>query len=744
LSGRGRGRRSALVRASGAATRWRAARLAATLLPIALLAALAACRERPPEGGGATRPPAAGEPAHLLLVTVDTLRPDALGWVGGANATPEIDRLAAEGARFPAAVAPVPLTLPSHSSLMTALVPLRHGVRDNGQVLGAAPATLAEALAAAGYATAAFVSGLPLAAGFGLDRGFAAYDDRLTAGEGAWLERPAGETTRAAAAWLAAVGAARPWALWVHYYDPHFPYEPPPELVRAGRRGAYDGEVAAVDRALGELLRAAAAAAGGRPLLTVFTADHGESLGEHGEGTHGFFVYDATVLVPLVVRFPGRVRPVEVRAPARLVDVAPTVLDLLGLPPLATAGGVDGVSLAPLLAGGGGGPPPALPPAYLETRQPWTSYGWAPLAAVRDGRFKLIAAPRPELYDLAADPGETVNLLPLSTPDGAAAGGPAAGAEAERAARRLRAALREVEARQAASAGVADDPETLARLAALGYVGAGAAPGEPPPGLPDPKDRIAMREALTAADDLLRRGRAAAALAGFERVLAGEPGNRFALVRSGIALARLGRDGEAIDRLRWAVAADPAQPENRAALADALLRTGRPAEAADEWAELVRLQPRRADAWSSLGTALGRAGRPADAVAALARAAELEPGSPDRLVRLAFAEHAAGRVADAAAHLEAAAALAPERFAHAGALGLLLADLGRGAEARPWLAASRASEPEHAAARYRLAALAAAEGNEPAARRALAEAVAADPALRPRAAADPRLAPLLR
>jgi tetratricopeptide (TPR) repeat protein len=454
------------------------------------------------------------------------------------------------------------------------------------------------------------------------------------------------------------------------------------------------------------------------------------------------------VLVPLVVRYRGRVMPAEIRAPARLVDVAPTVLDLLGLPPLAAEGGVDGRSLVPLLAGGDGAlapdprphdVQPDLPPAYLETRQPWTSYGWAPLAAVRDARFKLISAPRPELYDLAADPGETRNLWASTAADRPAP----AGEEAERAARRLRAALREVEARPAASAGVAEDPETLARLAALGYVGAGAAAGEPPPGLPDPKDRIALREALTEADDLLRRGRAAEALARFERVLATEPGNRFALVRSGIALGRLGRGGEATVRLRRAVAADPAQAETRTALADALLRAGRPAEAADEWAEVVRLQPRRASSWGSLGVALGRAGRPSDAVAAMARAVELEPGSPDRLVRLAFAEHAAGRVADAAAHLEAAAALAPDRFAHAGALGLLLADLGRPAEARPWLAASRPAEPEHAAARYRLAEIAAAGGDEPAARRALAEALTADPRLRPSAAADPRLAPLL-
>jgi len=695
------------------------------LVAAALATAVAGCR--PDETAEPAPAARTSGRANLLLVTVDTLRPDALGWIGGAGRTPRIDRLAAEGFRFPAAVAPVPLTLPSHTSLMTARVPSAHGVRDNGQVVGPGFPTLAEALAAAGYATAAFVSGFPLSAQFGLDRGFAAYDDRLTAGEGAWLERPAEETTRAALSWLA--DAAEPWALWVHYYDPHFPYEPPAGLAGPGPRGAYDGEVAAVDRALGRLLDAAERRG---PLLTVFTADHGESLGEHGEGTHGFFVYDATVLVPLVVRLPGRVAPGESPAPARLVDVAPTVLELLGLPPLAAPAEVDGRSLAPLLAGETGAAPG---PAYVETRQPWTSYGWAPLAGMRDARYKLISAPRPELYDLAGDPGESENLL---------AEGEALGGEAGRAARRLRAALREIESRPSAAAGAIDDPETVARLAALGYVGGGGrAADEPPPGLPDPKDRIALRETLTEADELLRQDRPAEALARFERVLAEEPANRFALSRSGVALRRLGRAEAAIERLRRAVAADPAQPETRAAFAETLLAAGRPAEAADAWAEVVRLQPRRASAWSNLGAALGRAGRPADAVAAMERALELEPGSPERLVRLAFAAHAAGRPAEAARHLERAAELAGEAFPHAGALGLILADLGRTAEARRWLAVSRPAEPDFPAARYRLARLAAAAGDEPAARRALAEALQADPRLRDAAGRDPELRRLL-
>ncbi len=290
-------------------------------------------------------PVAGAAPApSVVLITVDTLRPDALGWVAGRNATPEIDRLAAEGARFPGAISPVPLTLPAHASILTGLEPPRHGLRDNGQVLGPGLATLAEALNARGYRTGAFVSGYPLRALFGLDRGFERYDDGLPLKGQDFGDRPAAETTRAALEWLK--GVEGPFFLWLHFYDPHDPYEPPAAFHRPGPRGAYDGEVAAVDAAVGQLR--AGLARRGEPLLTVLTADHGESLGEHGEDTHGFFVYDSTLRVPLVLHFPGRLTPAAPALAPRLVDVAPTVLDLLGLPPLTA---LDGRSLRPALEG---------------------------------------------------------------------------------------------------------------------------------------------------------------------------------------------------------------------------------------------------------------------------------------------------------------------------------------------------------------------------------------------------------
>jgi len=620
--------------------------------PLALGAAFALAAASPQAAAPPTTPPR----PSVLLITVDTLRPDSLGWVAGRNETPAIDALAGEGLALPAVVSPVPLTLPAHASLLTGLLPRRHGVRDNGQVLGASAPTLAERLRGQGYATAAFVSGYPLRALFGLDRGFDRYDDTLPVGAEGWLERPAAETSAAALHWLR--GARRPFFLWVHYYDPHDPYTPPRAFWRPGPRGAYDGEVAYVDHAVGAL-RAGIPAGDRESLLTVLTADHGESLGEHREQAHGFFIYDTTVLVPAVLHFPGRVAPARSGSPARLIDLLPTILDLLGLPPAANT---DGVSLEPLVSGGR----PAAEPAYVETLQPWTTYGWSPLAAVRHGGWKYIAAPRPELYDLAHDPGETRDLA-AKQPTRAAG---------------LAALLARFERLGEGAAGRSQDPQVLESLRALGYAGGPPASGDPPSGLPDPKDRVAARNALMEGEGLLRRGDFAAALRRFEGVIAAEPGNRFATLRSGIALLKQGNARAAALRLRAAVALDPGQAETHYALADALTRAGDNAAAVPHWMEAARLQPRRTAAWSNLGTALGRAGKLEAAAGAFGEALRLEPENP-----------------------------------------VLRANLG--------------------AARYELALRELAAGNREAARRALAEAVTADPALRRRAAAHPDLNRLL-
>ncbi len=654
---------------------------------------------------------------NVLLITVDTLRPDALGWVAGEPSTPVIDRLAAEGFRFPAAVSPAPVTQPSHASILTGWIPRRHGVRDNGQVLGSSPATLGEHLRQHGYRTAAFVSGYPLVAEFGLDRGFDHYDDRLDSGSGGRLERTAGETTDAALAWLASAPTPTPapWFLWVHYYDPHDPYVPPKPFGGSDLRAAYEGEVAYVDQEIGRLrdqLRSTV------PVLTVLTADHGESLGEHGEQTHGFFIYDSTQVVPLVFHYPGHLEPAESAAGARLVDVAPTILDLLRLPPL--PGELDGVSLGPLLAG----ETQTVPGAYLETRRPWLSYGWAPLRAIREGGWKLIAAPTPELYDLANDPSESVNLVQRE----------------RRRARELQATFRRAEARPAVHAHSLADPDAMTRLAALGYTGAGAEPGEPPPGLADPKDRVEQWNLLSEAMLLVEQEQHAAAVIVFDKVLEQEPENPFALSRSGAALNAAGQPKDAVVRLLRAVEFTPGDPETRSVLAGALSRLGRNAEATEHWLELVRLRPRKVSAWVNLATSLGRGGKSDEALRALEHAADLAPDRTDLRVRLAFLQHAAGRPADAVRHFELAAeSTGPDAFPHPSALGLVLLQLGRGDAAAAWLARSRPDEGEYAEARYQLARLQVQAGDLESARKNLGRALNVAPELRSRAEADPEL-----
>ncbi|MEM9292801.1 MAG: sulfatase-like hydrolase/transferase [Acidobacteriota bacterium] len=695
---------------------------------------------------------AASAPAlpDVLLITVDTLRPDALGWIAGKNETPVMDRLAAEGVAWAGAVAPTPITLPSHAALMTGWTPGRLGVRDNGQPLGEGVATLAERMAAAGWKTGAFVSGYPLASGFGLDRGFDFYDE--PSGENSAsdpvLERRARETVREAQRWLQQ--HPEPTFLWIHLYDPHDPYDPPEDLRPANAeeegaaavRALYDAEVQAVDRALGELF----AVYGGRDQsrLTVFTADHGESLGEHGEATHGFFIYDATILVPLVFHWPGNLPAARRQGSPRLVDIAPTLLDLLDLRALRDT---EGISLTPFL-----GPRRsaeeaeaeaaevaeiAIPAALVESYRAWFAYGWAPLTGLREERWKLIRAPRPELFELEADPGELENLVN----------------DQRREARRLADQLREREQAATASGTGSQEPsaadeETLAKLRSLGYTGAGAAPSKGPAPeelakLADPKDRIELWNLLGEAEARIEAGNLAAAVALYDRVLGQEPRNPYALSRSGWALLRLGETAAAVSRLKRAVDGAPWYPEMRQHYAEALTVARRLDEAVTQLQELVRLQPQRASAWSRLGTAFGLAGQPQRAAESLERAHQLAPQDGDLHLRLAFALHGAGQSSSAAEHLLRLAQKNPEEFIHGASLGALLAQLDRPEEARRWLLQSQEQHPGYAQGQLALARLEANSGKLDDARATLQEALQSDPRLEAAARQDPLLAPLL-
>ena len=504
-----------------------------------------------------TAPPAAPpEPARsVLLVTIDTLRADRLGCYGDAAArTRRLDALAAEGTLFERAYTPAPITLPAHASLFTGLIPPAHGVRGNGAfALAPGKPTLAEVFRDRGRRTAAFVGGFPLVRRFGLDRGFGHYDDRMAKTPGVhyeFAERRAAEVVDSALAWLAANPG--PAFVWVHLFDPHAPYDPPPAFASAD---PYRGEIAAVDPAVGRLLDAWDARP--EPDVVAVTSDHGEAFGEHGEVSHSLFVYDVTLRVPLLLRGAGVPRGRRETRAASLVDLAATLLALAGAP-----AALPGTSL---LAGG-------ERPLYAETLTPRLDFGWSDLRSIRDGRHKLIRAPRPELYDVAADPAESRDL---ASSDGATVA-------------RLSAALdAALEAAGDAHARRAVDPETAERLAALGYVQGGAEGGSGA----DPKDKVEVAARIARA--------------------AGPFPDHASAVAAYRAIAAL----------------DPEVPVVNFRLADALLRSGRAREAIPLYEKVVAAGPRSADPFVGLATALAETGRLADAARALEAALRVDPAS---------------------------------------------------------------------------------------------------------------------
>src|SRR5687768_8620483 len=369
---------------------------------------------RTPSGSALGRLPVGVAPDRLnvLLITLDTTRWDRLGAYGdGAAVTPNLDRLAGEGVLFEQAIASAPLTLPAHSTIFTGLLPPRHGVRDNGgYVLDARHATLASALKASGRETGAFVGAFVLDAKFGLDAGFDTYFDRFDVSRqrsislGA-ISRRAGEVVDNAMPWLEE-RASRPFFAWLHFYDAHSPYEPPEPFLSRFRDRPYAGEIAYVDSQVGRLLQWLDTRGLTDRTVVVVIGDHGESLNEHGEGTHGLFIYEATTRVPFIVRTPySNARARRVPGAVRSEDVMPTILELVGRP---VPDGIQGRSLAPLITGSTAD---LNLDAYSESLYARNHYGWSELRSLRSGRFKFIATTRPELYDLERDPGELRNLF---------------------------------------------------------------------------------------------------------------------------------------------------------------------------------------------------------------------------------------------------------------------------------------------------------------------------------------------
>jgi arylsulfatase A-like enzyme len=566
--------------------------------------------------GGPTRPrpalPAPGAAAghNLILVTLDTTRADHLGCYGYDRAqTPTLDNLAAGGLRFARAFTTAPVTLPAHASIVTGLLPVHHGVRHNSEYrLADDHRTLAEVLREAGYATGAFVGAFILDARYGLAQGFDTYDDRVATTPGgtfpvATVERPAGAVTDAALAWLASVDPARPFFAWVHYFDPHAPYAPPADL--AGRFAAmpYDGEIAYVDRELGRLLGFLETAGARSRTVVVAVGDHGEGLGEHGEALHALFIYDTTMRVPLILAAPGVVSAGVDEELVSVVDLVPTLLDLLAVADPVARDGLD------LLRDDRAG----RRAVALESLPPFLDYGWAPLFGERGRDDKYIAAPRPEYYDLAADPDETTNLA-------GNARGRAAAAREELAARV--AALVQGSG-HGAPGGVnrLPDSDEIARLRSLGYLGgAGPASGTPP----DPKDMVHVVAAVLAANQLLAAGNARAALEMAETAARQSPGDRTVLQLLGKLYLQVGRTADAERALRAFTAIKP-KADVSLLLAQILIASGRLDEAGALLDQAEALEPRHGGVAIARGDLLAVRGRPAEALAAYRHAAEIDP-----------------------------------------------------------------------------------------------------------------------
>ncbi len=673
-------------------------------------------------------PPA--QARHVVLVTIDTLRADRLGCYGARDvATPRLDRLASEGALAVEASAHVPLTRPSHVSLFTGLLPTEHGIRDNVSpaVVPRVP-LLAERFREAAFATGAFVSSVVLESQSGLDRGFDVYSDRFEGQGGdaqflSTVQRKGEETLGEAVAWLKAKGEKRVF-LWLHLYEPHDPYEPPEPYASRYAGRLYDGEVAFADELVGRLDDALASLGMREATALVVTSDHGEGLGEHDESLHGFFAYQTTLRVPLVVRGPGIVAGRRLERTVRLVDVYPTVLELAGL--AGTADGLAGRSLAPALRGA---PEPEEATTYAETLVPLLHFGWSDLRVIREGRFKYIQAPRPELYDLREDPGERRDLA----------------AERPQQAQAMRAALAKVldderKARPAGASGPSPSQELIERLGALGYVGGGSAAETATPGA-DPKDKIEefrvvnslIREALLAfhasdyalsagklrevlargiasfevhyylARSLLAQGRAAEAGRHFDEAVRRVPENAAAWGGAVESRLRAGDSQGALERVRSGQAALSSDASLKRREARILRDLGRRDEARRAFEAALALAPRDARCHAELGELLRDSGAVDEGIARLRQAVELDPAVASYWNVLGMTLGGRGDLAEAEKAFREAYRLDARNHHHAYNLGLILLRQGRAADARPFFEKALALDPRFAPAKARLA-----------------------------------------
>jgi arylsulfatase A-like enzyme/Flp pilus assembly protein TadD len=647
-------------------------------------AGLAAFPASRPDAGAKERP-------NLLLITVDTLRADRVGCYGGGPLkTPNIDRLAESGLVFRRAFAQATTTLPSHANILLGLNPLRHGVHDNGNfVVGKGFLTLAEHLKAAGYATAAFIGGFPLDSRFGLDRGFDVYDETLEnrgTNEQFYRERKAEDVVASSLRWLG--GRAAPWFAWVHCFDPHHPYEPPEPFLSQYEGRLYDGEVAYVDLALKKLLDFIEAEGSGDTVV-VFTGDHGESLGQHGEDTHGFLAYNTTLWVPLLIAAPG-VKPGTVDQMVVHTDLFPTICDLLGLqvPPR-----LDGLSVLPAIKGR------KLPKraVYFESMFPYYSRGWAPIYGFLQGSEKYVESPIAELYDLDKDFDESKNLM--------------AGQDPGKLKARLAQVMGGLSPLERAGQERKLDREAEERLRSLGYLSSPQpvrkttyAPGD------DVKTLLPLHNKCQAAQSLFESGRSAEAIELLKSVLTEREDFDGGYSTLGVIYARMGRIADALAVLKRGVELLP----TNYLIASPYVHMLNEVRRYDEVIRVITADGRypfehEFDSWNELGVAYLNTGELEKARDALGSALALDESDYLAHRNLGDVEFAVfARTKDPGAYerslseYQKAAALNPRDPSSQNALGFTYLQGGRPREAIPHLKKALELVPDYDTAIYNL------------------------------------------
>ena len=579
-------------------------------------------------------------PPNAILITVDTLRPDHLGCYGYRSIkTPAIDGLAADGIRFKTVVAQVPLTLPSHCTILTGTYPMLHGVRDNaGYRLPSSAITLAETLQARHYQTAAFVGAYVLHSKFGLNQGFDLYDDKIEGSEETGgirnlnqLERRAGEVVRRAIDWLQ--NARPPFFAWIHLYDPHDPYEPPAPFSRDYSTRPYDGEIAYVDSEIANLIAALKRRDLYAETNVIVTGDHGESFGEHGEFTHGYFIYDSTLLVPLIIKPAGAMKPDVIATQVRTVDIAPTILQMLALPrqPQMQGTGLLGLML---------GHPSPPQEAYSETYYP-TQFGWSPLKSMRAAGLKYIEAPRAELFDLKTDRGETNNLRGKNS------------ARAAQMKERLKSLEHSMEPRgRSVDSSRIASPEELERLAALGYIGSPAR-GHIRPGirnLPDPKDKLDIFRMISEAGQNAANGNCGAAIPQFSNILRRDPDIAAVRFLKGRCHYNLKQYDAAQGDFSKVLAADPGNLQAQFYLAASDFKLRRLPEAERGFKKILAIDRNYVFAHKYLGFIYQERGWTQRAIDEFRRTSELDPGDVEAYAKLGYLASQQGNFTQAIGH----------------------------------------------------------------------------------------------